>query len=155
MRGMRLGLAVMTLALWIGPGDMAAPHSLADLKKSQPEPIMAVPEPIPGKGCPVPPIPGDPRYVEGEGWSLNHLISFRNFDLDGMRFYVEYQIVRRNDDGSVVTRPFPTTYMLDLNRNGVFEVPGEIWQDAKGDGRCADLVPVQPPADGEVKKPLA
>lgn len=155
MRGMRLGLAVMLLALLIGPTSIAAPHSLADLKQSQPEPNAAVPEPIPGKGCPVPPIPTQPQFVEGEGYSIHLLIAFRNFDLNGMRYYVEFQILRRNEDGGVATRPFPTTYMLDLNRNGVFDVPGEVWQDVKGDGRCADLVPVQPPADGESRKPLA
>lgn len=150
-----MGLAVTLGALLCGPPDIAAPHSLAELKRAQPEPIMAVPEPIPGKGCPVPPIPTQSQFIEGAGYSIHHLIAFRNFDLGGMRYYVEYQILRRNDDGGIVTRPFPTTYMLDLNRNGAFDIPGEVWEDARGDGRCADLVPVQPPAEGEGKKPLA
>lgn len=144
----------LVLALLLLITTPAFAGSISDLPRQVPVP-RGVPEPIPGKGCPVPPIPSDSKYVEGEGWSLDHLIAFRNFQLNGMRYYIEYQIMRRTDDGEIITRPFPTTYMLDLNRNGVFEVPGEIWQDVKGDGRCADLVPLQPPAEGESRKPLA
>lgn len=139
MRGMRLGLAVMLLALLIGPTSIAAPHSLAELKKSQPEPISAVPEPIPGKGCPVPPIPDDHKYVEGEGWSIGHLIAWRNFDLSGMRYYIEYGILRVGNDGRIITTPFPLSYLIDLNRNGIFDMGAEVFLDTQGNGRCADI----------------
>lgn len=143
---------IIAYILW---ASLAQAGTIADLRHAAEVQPSVVPEPTDGKGCPVPPIPKEERFLEGEGWSMHHLIAFRNFDLNGMRYYIEYQILRRNEDGSVNTRPFPTTYMVDLNRNGQFDIPGEVWQDAKGDGRCADLIPLQPPAEGEPKKPLA
>ena len=131
---------------------LAAAGTLTDLR----QPVNVVPEPIPGRGCPVPPIPDGAKYVEGEGYSIDRLLAWRNFDLNGMRYYIEYQVLKRREDGGVVTRPFPSLYMVDLNRNGQFDIPGEVWLDAKGDGRCADLTPYQHDQDTtEPSKPRA
>lgn len=148
----RLGLI---LGVLIFLTHLAQAETLSELRARAPKASTAIPEPNPGQGCPVPPVPTDSPSLEGEGWSLNHLIAWRNFDLHGMRYYIEYQVLRRSEKGGVVTRPFPSLYMLDLNRDGVFDIPGEAWMDMKGDGRCADLELVPAPAEGESKKPLA
>lgn len=97
----------------------------------------------------MPPLPTDRALIEGEGWSLHAGILWRNFDLQGMRYYVEYQILRKVEAG-IMARPFPSLYMLDLNRNGVFDVPGEAWLDVRGDGRCADLILIPGPREPEL-----
>lgn len=148
---MTRSLAILTATLCLATS--AAAGSLWELRP----PPATIPEPSPGQACPVPPLPAAGK-MEGEGWSLYAGIAWKNFDLDGARYYVEYELLKRIPAG-IITRPFPSIYMVDLNRNGAFDIPGEAWVDVRGDGRCADLVLVpgpHPPQPGpELKRPAA
>jgi len=66
---------------------------------------------------------------------------WREWNLNGRRYFIEYGI-RGNDGKAIVPTVFPYQYSFDMNRNGTFEVPGEVFVDIKGDGRCSDLQPV-------------
>lgn len=130
--------------------SLAFAGALSDLK-----PPKQVPEPS-ASGCPVPPIPsGEDRFtlMRAEGWSLDLGKLWREWDLNGHRYSVEYGI-RSHDGKAVVPTVFPQRYNFDLNRDGVFEA-SEIWLDVKGDGRCADLRALPVPQDPEPKKPNA
>lgn len=126
---------MMTLALV----PQALGHSLTELKPVRP----LVPEPSPGQICEVPPLPSGDEYftrMRAEGWSLDRGRLWREWDLEGRRYYVEYGI-RSVNGKAIVPSVFPERYSFDLNRNGSFEVPGEVFVDVRGDGRCADLKP--------------
>ena len=118
-----------------------------------------VPEPDPITGCPVPPIPnfGPPSLV-GMGYRLDAGLAWFDFNLNGRRYEVEFSIKKQHEDGTVQLSPFPVNYYFDFNRNGQFDIPGEIWIDSQGNGRCADLELLPAPVeDGhpKSKKPIA
>lgn len=127
------------LLLWM-PAGSGWGHSLAELK---PLPHV-VPEPAPGETCQVPPIPSGDDYfktMRAEGWNLDRGRLWREWNVNGRRYFIEYGI-RSNDGKAIVPSVFPYQYSFDMNRNGTFEVPGEVFVDIKGDGRCSDLQPV-------------
>lgn len=131
---------VLLLVLLLTPAIDSLGHSLADLKPLRP----LVPEPSQGQACDVPPIPsGDDYYVtmRAEGWSLDRGRLWREWQVQGRRYHVEYGI-RSGDGKGIVPTVFPERYSFDGNGNGHFEVPGEVFVDVRGDGRCADLRPV-------------
>jgi hypothetical protein len=135
---MRIPLGVLLAVLCIAAESFAG--SLVELKS----PARYVPEPSPGTVCVVPPIPSgaDAQVtLRAEGWSLDRGHLWREWEMKGRRYIVEYGI--RNGDGeTVVLSVFPQRYSFDVNANGIFEVPGEVFVDVNGNGRCADLKPV-------------
>lgn len=125
--------------------------SLSDLK-----PQRQVPEPMPGKGCPVPPMPSGQDFyakMRAQGWSLDLGRLWTEWDVNGHRYSVEYGI-RGNNGTAIIPSVFPQRYNFDIDRDGAFS-QGEIWLDTKGDGRCQDLIPLPLPTEPEPKKPNA
>ena len=84
----------------------------------------------------------------GQGYDFIYGYAWEEWDLNQDNtadLRREYRIVGTDAKGRPKVTPMPSFYWYDFNQNHVFELPGEVWFDREGNGRCEDLDLAQPP----------
>jgi DNA-binding XRE family transcriptional regulator len=103
-------------------------HTIGELQRAQPQPEVTTCFTI-----------GRAVMLSAHDTKVNgHHINVQQFDADGDG-EIDFQLIYEYVGTRGLLRPFPTVYQFDTKHAGA---PDREYIDTKGDGRCADMVPI-------------